>query len=200
MATGMVFIRHGDTGNPWGVFVGSTDADLVEGALEKARELGERLRPEGIRAIYTSRLQRAWKTADAIGEVLGVRPVRMKELNEVDFGKWEMKWKGDVEEESPGILDKRKVDIWNYAGHGGESYAQARDRAMPVIRKLFRKHEGETFAVVAHGSLMKIVYSTLMGIPVEGIFRNMYEPLYTIFFKRHGDRIEVEKSWGASDG
>jgi broad specificity phosphatase PhoE len=200
MSTRMIFIRHGDTGHRWGVFVGSTDAGLAEGALEKARKLGERLKPEGVRAIYTSQMQRAWKTAEAIGEVLGIRPVRLRELNEVDFGEWEMRWKGDVEKKSPGVLEERRGNIWDYAEHGGESYGQGRERAMPAIMDLFRRHEGETFAVVAHGSLMKIVYSALTGTDMEGIVRKRLEPLSAMFFKRDGDKIEVERSWGVRDG
>jgi len=200
MSTRMIFIRHGDTGNPWGVFVGSTDADLVEGALEKARELGEKLKPEGIKAIYTSRLRRAWKTAEAVGEVLVIKPVRMKGLNELDFGKWEMKWKGDVKRDYPDLWKARKGDIWGFRGHGGESYAQVRDRAMPIIEGLFRKHEGETFAVVAHGSLMKIIYSVLREISIEEIAGKQYNPLCALFFKKDGDKIVLEKSWGIENG
>lgn len=200
MVTRMVFIRHGDTGNPWGVFVGRTDADLADGSEEKAGELGERLRPEGIKAIYTSRLQRAWKTAEAIGGVLGIRPVRMKELNEVDFGEWEMRWKGDIMKEHPGLWKVREGGIWDFRGHGGESYAQARDRAMPAIRELLRRHEGESFAVVAHGSLMKIACSSLTGTPIEELSARGYRPLCAMFFKKDGDKILLEKSWGVADG
>ena len=200
MPTRMIFIRHADTGNRWGVFVGRTDAGLADGALDKARELGRRLRPERVKALYTSRLQRAWRTAEAIGEVLGIKPVRIGELNEVDFGNWEMKWKGDIEEESPGVMAERRKDIWDYSGHGGESYRQARDRAVPVIMDLFRRHEGKAFAVVAHGSLMKIVYSALTGAELRDVAGTEYEPLSAMFFKKDGDKIVLERSWGVRDG
>jgi alpha-ribazole phosphatase len=200
MATRMIFIRHGDTGNPWGVFVGSTDADLVEGTLEKAKELGEGLMPEGVRAIYTSRLQRAWKTAETIGKVLGIRPVRMKELNEVDFGEWEMKWFKDIKRDYPSIWKMRERDYLNFNFPGGESVIKARDRAMPVIRELFRKHEGEAFAVVAHGSLIKIAYSTLTGMPIEEIAGKQYNPLCALFFKKDGDKIVLEREQGVVNG
>jgi broad specificity phosphatase PhoE len=109
MATRMIYVRHGDTGYPSEVFVGSSDVDLVEGGPDKARRVGERLKPEGIKAIYTSQLMRAWKTAEAIGDVLGIKPVRLKELNEVDFGEWELKSKSEVEGEHPGLLDNRET-------------------------------------------------------------------------------------------
>jgi broad specificity phosphatase PhoE len=200
MTTRMIFMRHGDTGYRWGIFVGSTDVDLARGGLEKAGELGERLKPEGVRAIYTSQLQRAWKTAGAIGKVLGIRPVRLKELNEVDFGKWEIRSHEDVEKEHGNLLNTRRRDIWNFRGHGGESYGQARDRAIPVIRDLFRRHEGETFAVVAHGSLMKIVCSTLTGLPLEEIAKKECKPLSAMFFKKDGSKIVLEKEWGVGNG
>jgi broad specificity phosphatase PhoE len=194
MATRMIYVRHGNTGYPSEVFVGSSDIDLVEGSLEKARELGERLRKEGIRAIYTSQLMRAWKTAEAIGEVLGINPVRLKELNEVDFGKWELKTKGDVEKEHPGLLDNRRKDIWNFNENVGESYGHARDRVKPVLEGLFKKYEGETFVVVLHGALLHIVYSLLMKVPFEKTYNLKHPFLCTFYFKKEGDKIELEKS------
>lgn len=195
MQTRMIFLRHGDTGQAWGVFVGRTDIDLAKGALEKARELGKRLKPEGVKAIYTSQLKRAWKTAEAIGGVLGIKPVRFQELNEVDFGKWEMRWVRDIEKENEEQLKERKEDIWAFNKYEGESYVQVRDRAMPVLRSLFERHEGETFVVVAHGSLLKIVCSTLTGQPIKEISRREYPPLCAMFFKKDGDKIELEKEW-----
>jgi broad specificity phosphatase PhoE len=197
MVTRMIFIRHGDTGYPWGVFVGSSDVGLAEGALDKARELGVRLKPEGVSAIYSSRLKRAWKTAEAIGSVLSMKPARIGELNEVDFGKWELKKTSEVEKEYSDQLAKRKADPWRFGPPGGENFSQVRDRVLPAILNLFDKHEGRTFVVVSHGTLLRVVYASLTGVSIQEAYKKGEIPFLTaMFFKKDGDKIVLEKTWG----
>lgn len=190
----MIFIRHGDPGYR-NIFIGITDNHLLEGATGRARELGERLKKECVKAIYTSQLQRAWKTAETIGEILDLKPARKGELNELDFGRWETMTFEEVEEKYPGEQEKRKRDPWGHNSYGGESCSDVRERAMPVIKGLLEKHEGETFAVVAHLVLIKVVYSALVGIPLEELRKKRMDFLDTLFFKKDGDKIVLEKSW-----
>jgi broad specificity phosphatase PhoE len=199
MATRIILIRHGDPGYR-NTFAGRTDVPLADGATEEARRLGEKLKAEGVDAVYSSRLKRAAETGKAIGDSLGLAVSRrFRELNELDFGKWEMMTFDDVEREYPGEREKRKGDMWNYNTYGGESLSRVRERVMPVIRELIRKHEEETFVVVAHGIVMRVIYSELVGTAVEELFRRKMEFLSSIFFKKDGDKIEVEKTWGVHD-
>jgi len=196
MATRMVLIRHGDTGYPTGTFVGTTDVGLAEGAAEKARRLGEKLRGENINALYTSSMKRARETGKSIGNALGINPSeRLSGLNEIDFGRWEMKWWEDVKRENPRDFLKRKQDIWRYSGHGVESWGKVRDRAMPVIEDLLTRHEGETFAIVSHGVTIRIIHAVLLGLSEEEVNSMRYPFLVTLFFKKDGDKIELEKVW-----
>jgi broad specificity phosphatase PhoE len=196
MATRIFLIRHGDTGKRWGVFVGSSDIGLVPGALVKARELGKSLKDEGIEAIYTSDLKRAWKTADAIGEALGIRPVRMKELNEIDFGEWELMWKGDVMKRYPEEWERRKKDKLSFRYPGGEKAEEFCERAVGLLKRLMKRHEGETIAFVIHGAFIKIVYSTFMGVDITKTSDMNVDFLGGILFKKDGDKIEIEREWG----
>jgi broad specificity phosphatase PhoE len=121
--------------------------------------------------------------------------VRMKELNEVDFGEWEMKSIKDVEKSHQDLLKDRKRDMWGVRPPGGESYGQARDRLMPVIESLMKRYEGETFAVVAHGALLKIVHSCLLGVPIQRFYGMSFPFLGAFFFKKEGNKIRLEKEW-----
>ena len=197
MATRMILIRHGDTGLPWGTMVGSTDSPLAEGALEKARELGERLKAEGIRALYSSKLQRAWKTAESIGGLLGLETERLSELNEVDFGEWEERFVGDVQKESPDRIGGFWKDMWNFRFPEGESFSDVRERALPVVEGLFDNHKEETFAVVAHGDVNAIIESSFTGREIKDIIEEGYPFLCALFFKKHDGKIVLEKTWGA---
>ena len=53
----------------------------------------------------------------------------------------------------------------------GESFGQMRDRVLRAIQVLRRRHAGQTFAVVTHGGVNRIVLADAIGLPSESIFR-----------------------------
>jgi broad specificity phosphatase PhoE len=196
----LIFMRHGDTGYSWGVFVGSSDVDVKPEALDKARKAGKDLKQEEVKAIYTSELRRAWKTADVIGKELGIQPVRIRELNEMDYGKWELKHKDDIKRESPELWEQRKRLKWKFRFPGGESPDQFGERVFSVLSKIIREHQGETVLLVVHGALMKVSYSTFLNLEVGAIKDVSIDPLGMMVFKSQGDKFILEKTRGFHDG
>jgi broad specificity phosphatase PhoE len=192
----MILIRHGYTGYPNGTFVGRSDVPLARDSVKEAEVFGERLRHEGVERLYTSCMKRAIETGEAIGRALGLGiSGRLKGINEIDFGDWEMSWWEDFRKENPDDYRKRKADPWSFDKYGMESWGQVRDRAMPVIRELLERNEGKTIAVVCHGVTMRIIYSVLAGLTAEQVNGKAYPFLCALFFKKHGDKIELEKAW-----
>ncbi len=196
METRMALVRHGDAGYPWGTLVGSTDAELAEGALEKAGKVGKRLKAEGLSALYSSALKRAWKTAEAIGKETGLENERIRELNEISFGRLEGKFKGKIMETWPTFEEEFRKDPWGFRFPGGETFTEVRERTLPVVEELFRRHEGKAFCVVAHGDVNLILLSALTGMPVMEAMDRGLPNLATLFFKKNRDKIALEKSWG----
>ena len=86
------FIRHGQT--VWNVenkICGATDSPLTEYGREQAKETGQKILTEGVKAdeILCSPLNRAADTARLISEMTGI-PYRVEpRLIEQNFGKWE---------------------------------------------------------------------------------------------------------------
>lgn len=86
------FIRHGQT--VWNVenkICGATDSPLTEYGREQAKETGQKILTEGVKAdeILCSPLSRAADTARLISEMTGI-PYRVEpRLIEQNFGKWE---------------------------------------------------------------------------------------------------------------
>ena len=82
--------RHGqDRDNVKGILNGHRDEPLTELGMQQAATLAEEIRDADItfEAVYTSPLQRAHATAQAITEVLDIEePVVMPKLIERDFG------------------------------------------------------------------------------------------------------------------
>src|SRR5574337_1359871 len=78
-ATRIIAIRHGETA--WNVdtrIQGHLDIPLNDTGLWQARQLGHALAEEPVAAIYSSDLQRAYATAQAVAETTGapLRPER----------------------------------------------------------------------------------------------------------------------------
>jgi broad specificity phosphatase PhoE len=127
------------------------DAPLNERGLAQAAcvaaYLGERCADAS--ALYASPLQRAYRTAELIGEAVELVPQVDEELTEFNLGAWEGKTYHDLQHEH---------DLWHhmkrdpdFAPHGGESPRQVVDRFSRSLRRIARSHAGERVIVVAHG-------------------------------------------------
>jgi broad specificity phosphatase PhoE len=148
----LTLIRHGETGaNLEGVWQGSMDAPLNERGLAQAARvaayLGERCADAS--ALYSSPLQRAYHTAELIGEAVGLVPQVDEQLTEFHLGSWEGKTYHDLQHEHR-LWHHMKSDP-DFAPHGGESPRQVVDRFSRSLLRIARSHPGERVIVVAHG-------------------------------------------------
>ena len=87
--TRLLLVRHGEsTSNREKVISGwSTDVVLTELGRQQAARTGEALsRLESIDALFASPLPRAWETATIIGEAIGMAPVAVDDLREINVG------------------------------------------------------------------------------------------------------------------
>jgi broad specificity phosphatase PhoE len=85
--THFTLVRHGTT--EWMEqyrLHGVTDSPLSARGLYEAHWVAERLRGEHFDAFYSSPLGRAMQTAHIIGEAVGIAPVPLDGLRELDFG------------------------------------------------------------------------------------------------------------------
>ena len=148
------FARHGET--VWNVenkICGMTDSPLTEKGRAQARELGEKLRPSGLRLdeILYSPLSRAADTAMAIAEATGL-PARCEpRLREQCFGRYEG---------TPRDGAEFKVSKTHFADRysGGESMLQLAQRIYALLDEL-RADEGKTYLLVAHNGIARVVRS-----------------------------------------
>jgi probable phosphoglycerate mutase len=166
-ATVLILVRHGETpANIDGVWHGSIDSALTERgqqqAMRVAKHVGETY--TDATAIYTSDLQRARLTADAIGTALGHESRLDPALREYDLGSWEGKTFSELHEVH---------DFWHYikldpdfAPHGGESPRCVADRFTRALRQIADDHPGERVIVVAHGG----AFSMAMGSILHGSY------------------------------
>jgi broad specificity phosphatase PhoE len=171
-ATRLYLARHGATPlTAEDRFSGDEGVDLSEEGRRQAALLGTRLRGEGIAAVYASPLSRAMDTARlacAACDGAGLVPVARDGLREIRHGHWEGKSRTEVEERFGSEYASWEADPFTFAPEGGESGVQVLARALPVIREIVTRHEGERVLVVSHKATIRLVLSSLLGIDARG--------------------------------
>jgi probable phosphoglycerate mutase len=158
LATRIGWVRHGITEwNQLGKIQGVTDIPLSAEGLRQARLLADRLINEQQKwtGIYTSDLQRARQTAHILAERLELPLVVDPRIRERSFGAAE----GTTE---PERLARWGAD-WRRLVPDQESDDQIRVRGHEFVNEFARKHEGEAWLVVTHGSFLARMLQSLCG-------------------------------------
>lgn len=136
----------------------------VEGRGQADR-LGMRLAATQLNAIWTSPLERARETAEAIARRVGVGVEVAQELTEIDFGEWT----GRSFEELNGDPEWH---AWNalrslHRPPGGESMLEVQARILILLQRLQAVQRAERVCLVTHGDLIKAALAHLLGIPID---------------------------------
>ena len=157
--TRIIAIRHGETA--WNVdtrIQGHLDIPLNDTGLWQARQVGQALADEPVAAIYSSDLQRAYATAQAVAQATGAPLTPERGLRERGFGDFQGRTFQQIERESPEqALRWRKRDP-HYTPEGGESLVTLRDRIERTVTALAQQHVGEQVVMVAHGGVLDVLY------------------------------------------
>lgn len=152
-------------------FSGDEGVELSDEGRRQAALLGERLRDEGIAAIYASPLSRAMDTARIVGAACGasgIEPIAREALREIRHGHWEGKRRADVESLFAEEYAAWEADPFTFAPEGGESGVHVLARALPVIREIVTRHVGTRVLVVSHKATIRLLLSSLLGIDARG--------------------------------
>lgn len=122
-------------------------------------------------AVYCSDLSRARKSAEIVAKPHGLGVVEMKELRERSFGRWEGMSFLEIREQFPEEFGNWSRDPLSYSPPGGESTLEVRERVMKGLEQILARHQGECFAIVAHGGVNRIILCEALGVPLDNIFR-----------------------------
>jgi alpha-ribazole phosphatase len=169
--TRIYLIRHGEVvGHETPGYNGHADVELTARGVAQYHQLKERLAGAGITACYTSDLTRCVAGARIITAELGVEPVLIRELRELDIGVWEgMTWT-EIVERYPAEWKARLADLVNYRVPGGENLKDLADRVIPALRKIVLSHRGANVLVVGHGGINRVIILNAIGAPLSAMF------------------------------
>jgi broad specificity phosphatase PhoE len=164
----LLFARHGETlHNTTGVAQGWSDSELTDVGWRQAHLLAMRVRDFAPTSLFCSSLPRAVATARVIAAELGLDPVPLDDLREMNCGEWEGRAFVDVRSH-----ERERYEAWMsdpaVACPGGESFADVAvrlERALDTIRDAERNGGGRPL-IVSHGLAIRIAAATLLGIPL----------------------------------
>lgn len=178
--TTLYLIRHGETeGAEKRRYKGTIDVPLSENGAAQMEEVAVGLirimNRESVRAclkaVYTTDLGRAVKSAEIIGRPHSLEPIVVPSLRERDFGVWEGMSFDEISEKYPDEFCKWAKNPLKFSPVKGESTLEVKERVISSIELILENHYGEYIAIVAHGGVNRVILCHFLGIPLEHIFR-----------------------------
>ncbi|WP_039031824.1 adenosylcobalamin/alpha-ribazole phosphatase [Leclercia adecarboxylata] len=177
-------VRHGQTAaNASGLFYGSTDVPLTPLGIEQSTRVAGLLAEVAFSQVLSSQLTRAQQTAELIVPITGFDP----RLNEMDFGRWEMRHFSDIAEEEPEAW-QRWIDDWqNATPTDGEPFTHFAERVKAVAEELALRKEPGDMLIVAHQGVLSLLLAHWLRMPTESLWHFPFkQDAYTMVENRDG--------------
>ncbi|GJF02232.1 histidine phosphatase family protein [Pseudonocardia sp. D17] len=169
----LVLVRHGQTDANAGKVLDTALPGSPLNALghEQARTVADLLADWPVRAVFASRATRAQETAAPIADAHGLSVTVLEGVHEISVGHLE----GASDAHSRRIFEDIYDGWWGgdlaRPMPGGESAADVRERALPVVDEIVRAAEelppGSAVVLVSHGATIRITAAALLGDTVE---------------------------------
>ena len=173
--TTILLIRHGMTDAVGYQLVGWTPGvGLNEKGRAEVERLGQNLAGVRLDAIYSSPLDRARQTAEAVAGHHGLHVTFRDDLGEVKFGDWTGLLLAEVEPDP-------RWHAWNAcrstAGTpNGETYLELQDRMVSELTRIAAAHPNGTVAVVSHADSLRAALLQFLGMPGDFCLRLAVRP------------------------
>jgi broad specificity phosphatase PhoE len=176
----ILFIRHAET-DMAGTFCGYSDPPVNAHGQQQILDLLKSLRAESFDTIYSSDLQRAVTTAEALAMAFGASLVITAGLREIGFGQWEgLTW--DEIEQKDAAQASRWVESFPYLSTpDGESVEAFHTRVLGEVQQLLALAEDRHLAVVTHAGVIRLILHSVCGFAEQEAWRSTAS--YCCFFK-----------------
>jgi broad specificity phosphatase PhoE len=166
--TKLLLIRHGRSRwNVEGRIQGQVDIPLDPVGLQQAERVAQRLQSLPIDAIYSSPLQRARATAEALAVRINLPVVYDERLMEYDFGVVSgLTWEGVVANH-PELVKRWADDAWAVPIEGSEGRINFAARVQAVMDDVIAQYPDRQVVVVAHGGTFAVYLAKMLGLDLQ---------------------------------
>lgn len=199
MAARVHLVRHGEVENPDHLVYASLQGfGLSEAGREQARATARYLGRQPVVSIWSSPLERALRTAEALASRSG-QPVRV----EPRLVEWQLmdRWAGasweSLPTRFPGELEallERPFDL----PFSPESLAQLGRRVGEAVREIEAAHPHGEVVIVSHSAPIRAAILHLAGEPMTSFRR--HEPAHgSVTTLRPGPAWQVEATWAPEE-
>ncbi len=154
---------------------GQLDTPLNAIGRRQAERAGRALAGEGIDAIWSSDLQRARETAEAIARAVaeagGPRLAVDTDagLRERHFGDFQGATYAEIDARWPAEALRWRRREPAFAPGGGESLLDFHERCVAAAARLAARHAGQTVVLVAHGGVMDCLYRAALDLDLQAV-------------------------------
>lgn len=165
----VIIVRHGQTHyNAQGLLQGRLDIPLNPVGEEQARRVAHYLKENyKIDALYSSPLQRAFKTGQAIAHLQACPQSAHPELQEIDMGQLEGLSRTETLVTHKEYYQQQLRDPYSTPIPGGESFGQVYDRVGKWVKANIevKEQEGKTLCIVSHAGPVRALLAHALGLP-----------------------------------
>lgn len=192
--TRLIIARHGETElNKRGLLQGrGIDEPLNETGIKQANAISEYLKRYEADRLISSSLKRSWQTAEPIQMRTNLEIIKEKDLDEMDFGKFEGTPYREVSGELKDLQESWMSGDVDRPIPGGESPREVFERANNTIQYLLNKTDESFFVMILHGRLIRILLSEWLGYGLKNmhkvehqngamyqlVYNGQFEPVY----------------------
>ena len=191
--TRIILVRHGHVqGIDPPRFRGRQDLPLTERgkaeALAVARRIVGKWRPA---CVYTSPLSRCVQTGTAIASACKIQSQTVEELNDLDYGHWQMKTYEEMAASEPHLYALWFSSPQLVRFPGGESLQELAARSADALRFVLERHADQTVVMVAHDSVNRALLVQLADLPLSSYWILAQEPCCINDIDIVGPRIQI---------
>lgn len=192
--TTVYLVRHAEAeGNVYRRFHGWYDSLITDNGYRQIAALEKRFESVEVDAVWSSDLFRTMTTASAICKPKGLELHTEPDLREIGGGIWEDKPWGQLRREDCRGLDAFNEADLNWQVEGSETYARVSRRVTDAIRRIAAAHDGQTVAIVSHGTAIRTALTAFRGLALDRISETPHgDNTCVACLEFQGDHVEIK--------
>ncbi len=187
-------VRHGqDEDNANGILNGHRDTPLTSIGIEQAKVLAQKVKDLdlGIEKVFASPLQRAYKTAEEITDLIGLsKPEKLDLLIERDFGTMSGKNIQDIEKLCAPDIVRTSTITYFLSPQGAETFPILYTRAEKILRWLSMNCSAKRVLLVTHGDIGKMIYASFYGLAWQDVLLGFHFGNSEVLLLEQGSKPE----------